>query len=137
MTIGQVAKQAGLRASAIRFYEKAGLLPKPLRSGGQRRYDHTILERLALLEFAKRCGFTLAEARRLFEDFPAEAPLSQRLQHTARQKLAELETLAQRIALMKELLERAQACRCSDLRECGRRILAKQPRRPPGPPARS
>jgi MerR family redox-sensitive transcriptional activator SoxR len=137
MTIGQVAKQAGLRASAIRFYEKAGLIPKPLRSGGQRRYDPTILERLALLEFAKRCGFTLAEARHLFEDFPAEAPLSQRLQNTARRKLAELETLAQRIALMKERLERAQACQCSDLRECGRRILAKQPRTLPEPPRRS
>ena len=137
MTIGEVAKKASLRASAIRFYEKAGLLPPPLRSGGQRRYDQTILERLALLEFAKRCGFTLAEARSLFQDFPAEAPLAQRLQNTARQKLAELEALAQRIALMKERLERAQACQCSDLRECGRRILAKQPQKLPGQPARS
>jgi len=43
LTIGEVAKQAGLRPSAIRYYEKAGLLPKPLRSGGQRLYSPDIL----------------------------------------------------------------------------------------------
>jgi DNA-binding transcriptional MerR regulator len=59
MTIGQVAKRSGLRASAIRYYERVGLLPKPARSGGQRRYDSRILDRLAVLERAKNCGFTL------------------------------------------------------------------------------
>jgi MerR family transcriptional regulator, redox-sensitive transcriptional activator SoxR len=59
MTIGEVAKKAGLRASAIRYYEKAGLLPKPVRTGGQRRYEGGILARLAVLERAKDCGFTL------------------------------------------------------------------------------
>src|SRR5713226_10752826 len=100
MTIGEVAKRAGLRASAIRFYEKAGLLPKPVRSGGQRRYDGAILERLALLEFAKECGFTLAEVRQLFNGFRAEAPLSERLRSLARQKIMELDALTQRVAVM-------------------------------------
>ena len=130
MTIGQVAKQAGLRASAIRFYERAGLLPKPVRSSGQRRYDRTILERLALLEFAKECGFTLAEIRQLFNGFRDEAPLSVRMQGLARKKIAELDALTRRIAVMKEFLEKAQACRCIDLQECGRRMLASAaPRR--------
>ncbi|MBZ5617918.1 MAG: MerR family transcriptional regulator [Acidobacteriia bacterium] len=123
MTIGQVAKQIGLRASAIRFYEKSGLLPKPLRSGGQRRYDSAILERLAVLERAKDCGFTLEEVRRLFNGFRRDVPLSERWQGLARKKIAELDALTQRIAVMKELLERAQKCRCIDFHECGRRIL--------------
>ena len=124
MTIGEVAKQAGLRASAIRFYERSGLLPKPLRSGGQRRYDSTILERLAVLERAKDCGFTLEEIRMLFNGFRGDVPLSKRWQDLAREKIAELDALAERIAVMKDLLERAQRCRCVDFQECGRRILA-------------
>lgn len=63
MTIGQVARKTGLRASAIRFYEKSGLLPRPDRAGGQRRCDDLILDRLALLDFAKKSGFTLDEIR--------------------------------------------------------------------------
>jgi len=118
MTIGEVAKRAGLRASAIRYYEKAGLLPKPVRAGGQRRYDDAILERLAVLERAKNCGFTLEEVRRLFND---EGRHSERWQRLARKKIVELDAAAQRIVAMKELLEKR--CQCADLAECGRLIL--------------
>lgn len=123
MTIGEVAKQGGLRASAIRFYEKSGLLPKPIRLGGQRRYDSTILERLAVLERAKDCGFTLKEVRMLFNGFRGDVPLSKRWQDLASKKIVELDALTERVAVMKGLLERAQRCRCIDYQECGRRIL--------------
>ena len=126
MTIGEVAKQAGLRASAIRFYEKSGLLPKPVRSGGQRRYERGILERLAVLERAKDCGFTLEEVRTLFNGFRGEVPLSKRWQSLARKKIAELDALTERIGVMRGLLERAERCRCLDFEECGRRILGSR-----------
>ncbi len=125
MTIGQVAQQAGLRTSAIRFYEKAGLLPRAMRSGGQRRYSESILPRLALLEWAKGCGFTLDEIRELFGR-SGEAPLSLRMRKLCSQKIDELETMLQRITVMKDLLERAQRCRCIDVEECGGRILNKR-----------
>src|SRR5690242_18613802 len=67
---------------------KKGLLPLPLRSGGQRRYDRSILARLAVLERAKRCGFTLEEVRALFND--SGGP-SERWQRIACRKLAELD----------------------------------------------
>jgi MerR family redox-sensitive transcriptional activator SoxR len=121
MTIGEVAKRAGLRASAIRFYEQAGLLPKPARAGGQRRYDSAILERLAVLERAKNCGFTLEEIRRLFH---GEGRHSERWRSLARKKIAELDSAAERIAAMKALLEKR--CQCADLAECGRLILDSQ-----------
>lgn len=121
MTIGQVAKQTGLNASAIRFYEKAGVLPKPVRSGGQRRYDRSILERLIVLERAKNCGFSLAEARRLFHGFPEGTLPSERWQTLARKKIAELDALARQVAAMKQLLQKS--CDCKDLEECGRKML--------------
>jgi MerR family redox-sensitive transcriptional activator SoxR len=124
MTIGQIARKSGLRASAIRFYERAGLLPKPDRAGNQRRYDDLILDRLALVEFAKACGFTLDEIRRLFGGFRESAPLSARVRGLAGRKLQELDALARRIEVMRAMLARAERCRCVDLDECGRRIRA-------------
>ena len=123
MTIGQVAKAARLRASAIRFYEKAGLLPKPIRASGQRRYDSSILEVLAVLEHAKSCGFTLEETRQLFNGFRNEPHLSMRWKTLAHKKILELDAMAQRIAVMKGLLVKIQACRCIDVHQCGRGIL--------------
>jgi|HubBroStandDraft_1064217.scaffolds.fasta_scaffold70778_3 MerR family redox-sensitive transcriptional activator SoxR len=124
LTIGEVAKKAGLRASAIRFYEKIGLLAKPIRCGGQRRYDPAVLGRLALLQRARDCGFTLEEAGRFFNDCGLP---SERWQRVARKKLAELDALTERLAAMRELLQRR--CDCVDLDECGLKIVAAKARR--------
>ncbi|SRR5579871_5704600 len=123
MTIGEVAKRTGLRASAIRFYEREGLLPKPARTGGQRRYDHSILARLAVLERAKKAGFTLDEVRQLFSD---RGRPSESWGRVAQKKLKELDKLLERVASMRLLLEKR--CQCADLEECGRRILANRTR---------
>ena len=63
LTIGQVASRTGLRASAIRYYESRGLLPKASRIGGKRVYEGLVLERLAIIELAKTAGFHLDEIR--------------------------------------------------------------------------
>jgi MerR family redox-sensitive transcriptional activator SoxR len=124
MTIGQVAKDSGLAASAIRFYERAGLLPKPVRIGGRRQYESSVLERLAVLDRAKACGFSLAEARQLFCGFREGVPPSERWQTLARRKIIELEEMERKISATRELLNRA--CSCKDLAECGRQILANE-----------
>jgi MerR family redox-sensitive transcriptional activator SoxR len=121
MTIGEVARRSNIAASAIRFYEQAGVLPKPARRSGRREYDASILERLAVLERCKACGFTIEESRRLFFGFREGTPPSERWRTLAQKKLAELQELQAKIAEMRALLERS--CRCSDLSECGRRML--------------
>jgi MerR family redox-sensitive transcriptional activator SoxR len=118
LTIGEVAKKTGLRTSAIRFYERVGLLPRPLRAGGQRRYDASILGHLAVLQRARDCGFTLQEAAAFFNDHGRP---SERWQRFARKKIAELDALAERIAAMRTLLQRR--CDCADLDECGRKMV--------------
>ena len=65
LTIGQVAARAGLNTSHIRYYERVGVLPKPERASGQRRYDDEVLHRLAIIGVAQRAGFTLDEIRDL------------------------------------------------------------------------
>ena len=121
MTIGEVAKRSGLRPSAIRYYERVGLLPAPARSSGQRRYDSRILARLAVLKRAKNCGFTLDEVRQLFNDTGRP---SERWQRVAQQKAVELDALIDRIRGMKNLIVRR--CQCADLDECGRRMLVSK-----------
>ena len=73
MGIGEVARRAGIRASAIRYYEEVGLLAAPARVGGKRRYDEGVLRCLANIEGAKRAGFTIGEMRAFLDGLPAGA----------------------------------------------------------------
>lgn len=123
MTIGEVARRAGIRASAIRYYEKVKLLPRPVRIAGRRQYDEGVIELLALLEHAKACGFTLAETKQLFGGCRNDRPISERWRNLAQDKIVELDALAGRIAVMRGLLKRIQRCQCLDVHECGRGIL--------------
>jgi MerR family transcriptional regulator, redox-sensitive transcriptional activator SoxR len=124
MLISEVAQQAGLHASAIRYYEKVGLLPPAQRASGQRRYDTTVLHRLAVIQRARQVGFTLDEIRVLFFGFRSAIRPSARWRALSKQKLAELEALMEGIRTMKQLLERIlQNCQCDTLEQCGRKIL--------------
>lgn len=65
--IGEIARRAGLRTSAVRYYERIGLLRPAPRAGGQRRYDPSALHRLSAIRLAQRAGFSLEEIKRLFD----------------------------------------------------------------------
>lgn len=66
LTIGTVAKRAGVAIDTIRYYEREGLLPEPLRrASGYRSYDETAVRRLRFIRRAKELGFTLEEIRDL------------------------------------------------------------------------
>jgi MerR family redox-sensitive transcriptional activator SoxR len=124
LSIGDVAREAGLRSSAIRYYEAAGLLPAPERRSGQRRYPRSILDRLALIGFARDAGFTIAEIRLLFEGFEDEVPASERWHILATKKLEEVDALLDRAERMRTLLGHALACGCLRLEDCARAVHA-------------
>ena len=118
MSIGDIAKRTGLRISAIRFYETAGLIPEPRRVGGKRRYDASVFEAIALVQLAQDAGFTLAETRLLIAGFERGTPASARWQTLARRKLGEVEERIERAQKMKDVLQRLLRCRCETLSEC-------------------
>jgi MerR family redox-sensitive transcriptional activator SoxR len=129
-SISEVARQVGLRPSAIRYYEEVGILPPPGRVGGQRRYDDDVLCWLAVVRRAQDAGFTLDEIRTLFFGFRRTTPLSARWKKLAQAKLAELDVQMQQIQAMKGLLERLQArCECQTVRQCGAAMLRNRPPR--------
>jgi MerR family redox-sensitive transcriptional activator SoxR len=94
LSIGEVAKRSGIRASALRYYEDEGILPAAARIGGRRRYEADIIQRIDVLRFAQEAGFTLKEIKTLFQGFDPEMPLSARWRTLARKKLEELDQLA-------------------------------------------
>jgi len=75
MKIGELAARASLNASAIRYYEKMGLLAAPQRIGGQRRYPSDALHRVLLIRFATDMGFTLAEIKLFLSGLRDNAPV--------------------------------------------------------------
>ena len=106
LTISEVARQVGLQPSAIRYYEQIGILLPAQRISGQRRYDTTVLYRLAVIQRARRSGFKLDEIRQLFFGFGNVTRASERWQKLSRRKLAELEGLMDGIKTMRRLLKR-------------------------------
>src|SRR5260221_13970398 len=103
MTIGEVALRVGVRTSALRFYERKGLLPAPHRINGRRRYDPDVIEKIRLIQLAQRAGFTVKEIRVLLYDFPADTPPSVRWQRLSSPKLDEVNALLARVTAMKTL----------------------------------
>jgi len=95
MSIGEVARKMGLRSSAIRYYERLGLLPKAPRVSGRRRYDERVLERLAMVRFAKHVGFSVAEIKVLLGGVEGRPP-TERWRKLAGEKVAQVDQFVPR-----------------------------------------
>ena len=126
MTVGELARRAALRASTIRYYEQLGLLPPPPRRSGWRDYDEDAVAQLAVVQFARSCGFTLAETRQLVKGFSARTAMSERWSTLAQNKITEMDAAIERARAMKELLQRIRRCQCGTLTECGRKMIRKR-----------
>jgi len=124
LSISEVARQVGLRPSAIRYYEQIGILPPAQRSSGQRRYDNTILYRLAVVQRAQQMGFTLEEIQQLFFGFGKTTSASVRWKKLSQRKLVELQALTGQIKEMQGLLKKLMHnCHCDALDQCGKAML--------------
>ena len=118
LTVGEVARRAGMRTSAIRYYEGVGVLPPARRVGGRRRYDEAVLARLAVVRLAQEVGFTIAEVRDLVAGFEEGGVAPARWRGLARRKLVEVDALIARAEGIKRLLEASLACGCVTLDAC-------------------
>jgi MerR family transcriptional regulator, redox-sensitive transcriptional activator SoxR len=125
LAISEVARVFGIRTSAIRYYEQIGILPRPLRRSGQRRYSETVLFRLAVIQRARETGFTLEEIRKLFFGFRPGTPPPERWRELSGRKLTELQAQVERLKTMETLLKRMENCHCNALDECGKKLLPR------------
>ncbi len=125
MTIGEAAARTGLAPSAIRYYEKEGLLTPPERKNGQRRYELKTLAYLMVIQHAKKAGFTMEEIKQLFHGFKEGTPASKRWRVMAKKKIVEMDELIAKAKVIQEILRRTSRCKCLNLEDCGRAAAAK------------
>src|SRR5436190_22084530 len=102
MSIGEVARKMGLRSSAIRYYEKLGLIPKAPRLSGRRRYDERVLERLAIVRFANHVGFSIDEIKVLLRGVDGRPPPA-RWRKLAAEKVAQDDAFAVQARTIRKL----------------------------------
>ncbi|WEK55950.1 MAG: MerR family transcriptional regulator [Candidatus Cohnella colombiensis] len=121
LSIGQLAALVGINASAIRFYETAGLLPSPERKKGQRRYAESQVERINFIKIAQQTGFTIQEILVLLEGFET-MPTSVNWEQMARNKRTELEERKKQINSMIQILDDGLSCKCLTWSECATKI---------------
>lgn len=118
LTIGEVARRAGIATSQIRYYERIALLPEPERLSGQRRYDPDVLGRLAFIGVAQSAGFRLREIKELIAGIDGEDGMADRMRALSERKLGEVEALLEKTKAMKGWLEVAKECGCATPAEC-------------------
>lgn len=114
LDIAEVGAQTGLAPSALRFYEKRGLIAATGRNGLRRTYHPDILNRLALISCARGAGFTLAEIARFLRASPSDAELRARMA----EKAGQLDEDITRLIRMRDSLRHAATCTHDPLVEC-------------------
>jgi len=105
--IGEVAKQAGIAPSAIRFYESVGILSRPQRRNGVREYDASVVDQLRVLQFLRGGGLSIQS-------------LAATDRHSAvERRIVEIDVLIEQLEAQKKRLQSLLACDCKgDTTQC-------------------
>ncbi|GGT47157.1 MerR family transcriptional regulator [Nonomuraea spiralis] len=112
--IGEVARRTGLAASALRFYERKGLIEAEGRNGLRRVYLPETLDRLALITCARDAGFTLSEIAEFLRARPADTRLRERMAAKER----EVDQRVQQLTRLRDSLRHVAVCEHDPLVEC-------------------
>lgn len=119
LTVGEVAQRSGFATSALRFYEREGLIEAQRTSGNQRRFDRAVLRRLAFIAAARHVGLTLDEIRSSLARLPQGRTPSKR--DWSRLSARWRQRLDDEIAALEDLrdgLDSCIGCGCLSLARC-------------------
>jgi MerR family redox-sensitive transcriptional activator SoxR len=122
LPIGEVARRAGVAASALRYYERIGLIPRADREGGRRVYGDDVLDRLALIRTAKAAGFRVAEIQALLHGLGRSTPPGARWRELAGRKRSELRARLAELERAARMLDAVTRCACPTLADCARAL---------------
>ena len=118
MRSGELAAAAGVNVQTLRYYERRGLLPEPVRSlGGHRDYDESAVALLRIVKAAQRLGFILDEVAELINTGRPRHPAPD-LQRRAEAKLTEVEGRIDDLIRIRDGLRQVIDARCTSLTHC-------------------
>jgi DNA-binding transcriptional MerR regulator len=110
LTITELARRTGLSASALRYYERKGLLRSSGRAGGKRTYDDRAIEQLAIVDLFQQSGMTIADIVRVLDP---DGHIDHSWKDVARARLEEVETRLQELDRARAMLTHSLLCRAS------------------------
>lgn len=119
LTIGEVSERAGVATSALRYYEREGLITATRSAGGQRRYGRDVLRRIAFVRAAQRVGLTLDEIRVALDSLPdARTPTAGDWARLSRSWRPLLEARIAELERLRDRLDSCIGCGCLSLKTC-------------------
>jgi MerR family redox-sensitive transcriptional activator SoxR len=119
LSIGQLSARSGVSQSALRFYERKGLIAADRSSGNQRRYPIVTLRRVALVQAGKAAGIPLERIRAALDTLPADRPPTKRdWERLSRSWRAELDDRIATLEGIRGRLTGCIGCGCLSLRRC-------------------
>jgi MerR family redox-sensitive transcriptional activator SoxR len=119
LTVSEVARRSGFAASALRYYEREGLIAAARTGGGQRRYQRSVLRRLAFIRAARNVGLSLDEIRAELDQLPAgRAPTKADWSRISQDWRHRLDEQIQALQALRSGLDSCIGCGCLSLRQC-------------------
>ncbi|WP_322760524.1 redox-sensitive transcriptional activator SoxR [Frankia sp. Cr2] len=119
LTVGEVARRSGFAASALRYYEREGLLSAARTSGGQRRYERHILRRLAFIRAARNVGLSLDEVAAALAELPGgRTPTKADWTKLSRGWRTRLDDQITALTALRDGLDSCIGCGCLSLQLC-------------------
>jgi MerR family redox-sensitive transcriptional activator SoxR len=119
LTVGEVARRSGFASSALRFYEREGLLVATRTAGGQRRYERGVLRRLAFIRAARNVGLSLDEVRDALSRLPeSRTPTRADWTKISRAWRRRLDEQINALVALRDGLDSCIGCGCLSLARC-------------------
>ncbi|WP_214368303.1 redox-sensitive transcriptional activator SoxR [Pseudonocardia sp. H11422] len=119
LSIGEVVERSGFPHSALRYYEREGLLRATRTSGGQRRYERGVLRRLAFIRAARAIGVGLDEVREALDRLPeGRTPTKADWSRLSRAWRARLDEQIDALRALRDGLDSCIGCGCLSLARC-------------------
>lgn len=119
LTVSEVAKRSGIAASALRYYEREGLIGAHRTGGGQRRYERHVLRRLAFIRAARHVGLTLEEIRDALGTLPdSRTPTKSDWARISRSWRTRLDEEIAALTQLRDGLDSCIGCGCLSLQRC-------------------
>ena len=119
LTIGEVSARSGVAASALRFYEREGLIAARRTDGNQRRYDRAVLRRIAFIQAGRAAGIPLERIHAALDTLPRErAPNTRDWQRLSRSWRQDLDARIATLQALRTRLTTCIGCGCLSLTKC-------------------